>query len=261
LKLLKNKQGGKMAKIGLQLYSVRTDCEKDLVGTLSKVSKIGYEGVEFAGYYGRDAKELRKILEDLNLVCCGTHIGLNTLIGDELLKTVELNAVLGNKYLIVPGLPEEYRNSIQAWKNTARIFNEIADRLKPYGMKTGYHNHWIEFQPLEGEKPMDVFFSSTSKDVIMQFDTGNALHGGGNVIEYLKKFPGRSDTIHIKEFSSTNDKAIIGEGDIPWKSVIEICSTSGNTEWYIIEQESYAYAPIECVERCFINFKKILLNK
>lgn len=247
-----------MAKIGLQLYSVRADCARDLVGTLSKISKMGYVGVEFAGYHGRQAKELRKILDDLNLVCCGTHTGLETLLGDELLRTVEFNAILGNKYLIVPGLKEEYRNSISAWEKTAEIFNQIAERIKPYGMKTGYHNHWIEFEKLEGKIPMDVFFERTCKDVIMQFDTGNAMRSGGNVVDYLKKFPGRADTIHIKEFSSTNDKAIIGEGDIPWKEVIELCSTIGNTQWYIIEQESYAYPPIECVEKCLINFKKLL---
>ncbi len=248
-----------MARIGLQLYSVRADCARDLVGTLSKISKMGYEGVEFAGYHGKNAKELRTILEDLNLVCCGTHVGLNTLIGDELLKTVEFNAMLGNKYLIVPGLQEEYRNSIQAWENTAGLFNHIAEKLKTYGMKTGYHNHWIEFEELEGKIPMDVFFEKTSKDVIMQFDTGNAMRSGGDVVKYLKKFPGRSDTIHIKEFSSTNDKVIIGEGDIQWKQVIEICSTIGNTQWYIIEQESYPpYTPIECVEKCLASFRKII---
>ncbi|MCM8816972.1 MAG: sugar phosphate isomerase/epimerase [Candidatus Omnitrophica bacterium] len=247
-----------MSRIGLQLYSVRQDCAKDLVGTLRQVSKMGYQGVEFAGYHGRDARELRKILEDLNLVCCGTHIALETLLGDQLLKTVEFNAILGNKYLIVPGLKEEYRNSISAWERTAEIFNSIAERIKPYGMKTGYHNHWIEFEKLEGKIPMDVFFGRASKDVIMQFDTGNAMRSGGNAVEYLKKFPGRSDTIHIKEYSATNDKAIIGEGDIPWKEVIELCSTIGNTRWYIIEQESYAYQPIECVEKCLINFKNLL---
>ncbi|MCM8814398.1 MAG: sugar phosphate isomerase/epimerase [Candidatus Omnitrophica bacterium] len=249
-----------MARIGLQLYSVRTDCAKDLVGTLSKVSKMGYQAVEFAGYHGRDAKQLRNILQDLNLVCCGTHTGLETLLDDQLMKTVEFNAVLGNKYLIVPGLKEEYRNSISAWEKTAEIFNSIAEKIKPYGMKTGYHNHWVEFEELEGKIPMDIFFQRASKDVIMQFDTGNAMRKGGNVIEYLKKFPGRSDTIHIKEFSAANDKAIVGEGDIPWKEVIELCQTIGNTEWYIIEQESYAYEPMECVEKCLINFIKLLKN-
>ncbi len=247
-----------MAKIGLQLYSVRNDCARYLAGTLAKIAEMEYEGVEFAGYHGREAKELRKILDDLGLVCCGTHTSFESLLEDEFLKTVEFNAVLGNKYLIVPGLKEEHRNSISAWEKTAEKFNIIAEKLKPYGMKTGYHNHWIEFEELEGKIPMDVFFEKTRANVIMQFDTGNAMRKGGKVVDYLKKFPGRSDTIHIKEYSATNDKAIIGEGDIPWKEVIKLCSTIGNTQWYIIEQESYAYEPVECVKRCLVNFKKIL---
>ena len=94
--------------VGLQLYSVRNECEKDLVGTVTEVSKMGYRGVEFAGYYGRDAKTLRKLLDDVGLKCCGTHIGIDTLLGEQFAKTVEFNQTLGNKFLIVPGLPDQY---------------------------------------------------------------------------------------------------------------------------------------------------------
>lgn len=81
----------KKIPIGLQLYSIREDCAKDLPGTLAAVSKMGYDGVEFAGYHGRTAKELRKMLDDLGLKCCGTHIGLDTLLGDALKASAEFN--------------------------------------------------------------------------------------------------------------------------------------------------------------------------
>ena len=241
-----------MAKIpiGLQLYSVREDCQKDLPGTLEKVAKMGYDGVDFAGYYGYEAKEVRKMVDDLGLKVCGGHLGLNTLVGDELKLTVEFQRILGNKYLIVPGLSEERRNSRAAWQETAKIFNEIADNLKPEGMLTGYHNHSIEFQPMDGELPWDTFFGNTKKEVIMQLDTGNALHGGADPAPFLEKYPGRAITVHLKEYSSANDKALIGEGDVRWDDIFRSCETVGNTEWYIVEQESYAYSPIECVERC-----------
>ncbi len=116
--------------VGLQLYSVRNDCAADLPGTLAAVAKMGYAGVEFAGTYDRSAKELRTMLDDLGLKCCGTHIRIDTLLGDALPATVEFNQILGNKYLIVPGLAEEYRNSRAAWLRTAGIFNEIAERLQ-----------------------------------------------------------------------------------------------------------------------------------
>ena len=97
--------------IALQLYSVRNDSAKDFAGTVRKVAKMGYEGVEFAGYHGKSAKELRALVDDLGLKVAGTHIGLDTLLGDEFKKTVEFNEALGNRYLIVPGLAEERRNS------------------------------------------------------------------------------------------------------------------------------------------------------
>jgi hypothetical protein len=111
----KKKQAAKQAKrqapIGLQLYSVREDCKRDLPGTIAAVGKMGYDGVEFAGYYDRSAEDLRKMLDDNGLVCCGTHTGLDTLLEDNLAKTIEFNKTLGNKYLIVPGLPEKNSSS------------------------------------------------------------------------------------------------------------------------------------------------------
>src|SRR5213593_3600317 len=101
----------KKIPIGLQLYSVRDECAKDLYGTVQAVGKMGYKGVEFAGYYNRDAKTLRKLLDDAGLKCCGTHIQLDTLLGDNLAKTVEFNQTLGNKFLIVPALSDKYRKN------------------------------------------------------------------------------------------------------------------------------------------------------
>ncbi len=243
--------------IGLQLYSVREDCARDLPGTLEAVAKMGYEGVDFAGYYDRSADELRRMLDDLGLKVAGTHIRLDTLLGDELERTVEFERTLGNKFLIVPGLPEERRCCRDAWLETAEIFNEIAERLKPHGMKTGYHNHHIEFTPMEGEMPWDTFFGNTSDDVVMQMDTGNALHGGADPVPFMERYPGRADTVHLKEYSATNDKALIGEGDTRWDDFFRLCESTGGTEWYIVEQESYAYPPLECVERCLKALKEM----
>ena len=95
---------GKKIPIALQLYSLRDDCGKDLPGTLVAVGKLGYQAVEFAGYYGRNAQQLRKLLDESDLKCCGTHTGLDTLLGDNLQRTIEFHKTLGNKFLIVPWL-------------------------------------------------------------------------------------------------------------------------------------------------------------
>jgi sugar phosphate isomerase/epimerase len=235
---------------------VRGECEKDLVGTVQAVAKMGYKGVEFAGYYGRDAKTLRKLLDDVGLKCCGTHIGLNTLLGTELERTVEFNRTLGNRFLIVPGLDRKYTSSKRAWQETADLFSELAEKVKPHDMRVGYHNHTIEFQPLEGELPWDTFFGRAKPAVVMQFDTGKAMHGGGDATIFLKRFPGRAATVHLKPFSKAKPNALIGDDELPWKEIFNLCETIGRTEWYIVEYESDAFPPLISVDKCFQALKK-----
>jgi sugar phosphate isomerase/epimerase len=243
----------------LQLYSVRQECKLDLPGTIEAVAKMGYEGVEFAGYYNYTAKQLRKMLDDNGLKCCGTHTGLPTLLGDELPKTIEFNKTVGNKYLIVPGLPGKYRQSHQAWLDTARLFNELAEKVKPHDMLVGYHNHSVEFEAMEGELPWDTFYGNTKKDVVMQLDVGNAMHGGVDPLPYIYRYPGRAITVHIKEYSKTDPNAFVGEGDVNWKAFFALCRAVGSTEWYIVEYERRGAPPLESVEKCLKNLRKLRL--
>jgi sugar phosphate isomerase/epimerase len=243
--------------VGLQLYSVRKDCEKDLPATVAKVAEMGYQGVEFAGYYDYTAKDIRKLLDDNGLKCCGTHTALDTLLGDNLPKTIEFNQTIGNKYLIVPWLdPNEY-SSAEGWQKAADLFNELAEKVEPHKMQVGYHNHSHEFKAVDGKIPWDIFFGNTRKDVIMQFDTGNAMQGGGDALPYLKRYPGRAVTVHLKEYSATNKNAILGEGDIDWQELLNLCETIGGTKWYIIEEEKDVYPPLKGVELSLQNFRKL----
>jgi len=246
----------KKIPIGLQLYSVRGECGKDLPGVLEAVGKMGYQGVEFAGYYGRSAEELREMLDANGLKCCGTHTGLNTLLGDALEETVKFNQTLGNKFLIVPGMPRQRLASVEAAKETAKLFTELAAKVKDQGMRVGYHAHGGDFRKLEGETAWDVLFSNAGPEVVMQLDVGNCIGGGGDPIAVLKKFPGRSATIHLKEHGGKRG-APVGEGDVDWEQVFHLCETTGNTEWYIVEQESYATSPLDCVKACLENLRKM----
>ena len=210
----------KRVRIGLQLYSVREQCAKDLPGVLAAVAKIGFEGVEFAGYHGRTAQELRTMLDANGLKCCGTHTGWNTLQGDELKKTVEFNKILGNPYLICPGLPHDQVKSVEAIKTTAKFFTDLAQKVKSDGLRAGYHAHGGDFQKFDGVTVWDLLFSNAGPDVCMQLDIGNCLGGGGDPYAILRKFPCRSATIHIKEFGG-EPGAPIGEGKVKWNEIFE----------------------------------------
>lgn len=247
----------KKIPIGLQLYSVRNECEKDLPGVLKAVSGMGYKGVEFAGYYGRNAEELRKLLDENKLVCCGTHAQWPTLSEKQWNDTVKFNKTIGNKYLIVPYLdPKQFFATEAKCKEAAKVFSELAAKAKAEGMLVGYHAHGGDFNKVGDSTAWDIFFSNCSPDVVMQLDIGNCLGGGGDPYAILEKFVDRAVTIHLKEHGGPKGAAV-GEGDVKWDKVFQLCEKSGKTEWYIVEQESYAGGPLDAVKQCIVNLKKM----
>ncbi|MGA2257061.1 MAG: sugar phosphate isomerase/epimerase, partial [Thermoguttaceae bacterium] len=169
----------------------------------------------------------------------------------------EFHKTLGNKFLIVPWLDhQKYFGTAQLIKDTAKLFTELAEKVKPEGMRVGYHAHEGDFQKIDGETCWDIFFSSTGPDVVMQLDVGNCLDGGGDPYAILKRFPGRTLTIHIKEHGGKQG-APLGEGTVRWDELFKLCETVGGTQWYIVEQETYAGAPLDSVEQCLKNLRKM----
>ncbi|MHC4521485.1 MAG: sugar phosphate isomerase/epimerase family protein, partial [Planctomycetota bacterium] len=244
--------------IGLQLYSVRGECQKDFAGTVAKVAQMGYQGVEFAGYYNWPAAKVRKLLDENGLKCCGTHAGLTTLLGDEFERTVEFNKTIGNKYLVVPGIPGQMRpDSKSSWVLFAKLMNELAEKAAEHGMQVGYHNHAHEFQSDEDYIPWEVFAKNSREDVILQVDIGHVVRAGADPAKHMKRYPGRLTTVHIKEFSKTNRDPLVGEGDVDWPAMFSICEGTGGTQWYIIEDESRT-APLERVQKDLQNLRRLL---
>jgi len=245
---------GKKIPIGLELYSLRNELPKDFTGVIQAVGKMGYQGVEFAGYYGWDNKadELRKLLDDNGLKCCGTHTPLPTLEGDALKKTIELHKTLGNKFLICPSLSAK---DAGGWMELAKKFNDISARAKEYDMLVGYHSHAGDFKKFDGKTAWEIFFDNTTPDVVHQLDTGNTIDGGGDPLALIKKYPGRTKTTHIKERGGSAD-APVGEGRVDWKPLFEAYESVGGTEWYIIEHET-SKNPMETVKACLDNMHKM----
>ncbi len=244
--------------IGLELWSVRHACEKDLPGVLKAVAEMGYGSVEMAhSYYGYDATAWRDLLDKNGLKSCGMHMGLGMLEGDAFKKTVEIHKVIGTPYLIIASLPKNKLASPSAIKETGKLFNDISDRLKPHGMKIGYHCHGGDFEVVDGQTAWELFGKSTKKDVLLQLDIGNCLGGGGDAIAMLKMFPGRSVTLHIKDHGG-KPGAVFGEGDVDWKEVFQICETTGGIKQYIIEEEGRkGPESLKAVRRAINNFRKM----
>ena len=242
----------KKIPVGLQLYSVRQDCEKDLPKVIETVAKIGYKGVEFAGYYNRKANELRKLLDDSGLVCCGTHTPLETIKPENLNATIEFNRTLGNKFLIVPWMDPKTK---EGWLEMVKLFNAQAPKVKAEKMLIGYHAHAHDFNKIDGVSCWDLFFGNTRNDVVMQLDTSNCLDGGADPVAVLKQYAKRAITIHIKEWGGAAD-AVIGQGKVNFPAVFEICEKTGVTQWYIVEHEKEGNA-LDNVKRCYEALRKM----
>ena len=244
--------------VGLELWSVRQQCEKELPTVLKAVAQMGYQAVELAhSYYGHDASAWRKLLDENGLKSCGMHMGLGALQGDAFDKTVAIHKLLGTPYLIIASLPHEKLASVPAIAETGKMFNALSERLKPHGMQIGYHCHGGDFAKVDGRTAWELFGESTQPDVLLQLDLGNCLGGGGDPIAMLKKFPGRSVSLHMKDYGG-KPGAVFGEGTVNWTEVFQICETTGGTKQYVIEEEGRAGPEaLEDVRRALQNFRKL----
>ena len=227
--------------IGLQLFSVRGECQQDLPATLKSVAELGYLAVEPWGYagdslewMGHSAADIRRMLDDNGLTCCGIHLATDALLEANLARTVELNATLGNSFLVIAA-DSGRMSSVATIMELAGILNDAADKVADDGMFTGYHAHGFDFEVVEGEIAWDRLFSNTRDDVIMQMDIGNCANGGGDPIGTLRKFPGRARSLHLKDHGGP-EGAVIGEGDADWRTIFEIIDAQAVTEWFVVEE-------------------------
>jgi len=259
--------------VGIQLYSVRTDMVKDPLGTLKALSDMGYKNVEHANYvnrkfYGHEPKEFKKILSDLGMNMPSGHTVLSGLHWDKVKgdftdawkATVEDAAIVGQKYVVSPWLNEALRKDYDGLLSFLEIFNKAGELCKKSGMKFGYHNHNFEFSnSLNGKLVYEIILEHTDPSlVIQQMDIGNMYGVGGRALDLLKKYPGRFESMHVKdeikssgngEMSDGFDSTVIGTGLIPVKEIVNQFQKLGGTTEFIIEQESYQnLSPLEAAK-------------
>jgi len=247
--------------VGIELYTVRDELAKDLMGTVRTVAKMGYEVIEFfSPYYSwtpQIASDVRKLLDDLGVKCHSTHNALAWVAPDALQKAIDLNKTIGSKYIIVSSASDV--KTIDGWKGVAGQLNAANEKLKPLGMATGFHNHQSEWPPIAGQRPMDVLAANTAKDVVLQFDVGTCVEMGADPVAWIKANPGRIKSIHCKDWAPAKGYGVLfGEGDSPWSKIFEAAESTGGVEYYLVEQEQGpANEQFQRAERCLANWKKL----
>ncbi|HEX8602969.1 MAG TPA: sugar phosphate isomerase/epimerase [Pseudoduganella sp.] len=229
-------------RLGVQLWSVKDEIKQDFEGTLSKIGKLGFDGVEFAGEFGPykdNPAGLKAFLEKNKLACAGAHMHFDALADAKFEATTAFYKTLGCSNLVIS---MDARGKTTAGSaEMSKELTALSGRLAGKGMRIGYHNHSEEFAGAVGSTPWDVIAQNTPKASIMQQDVGWTTYAGKDPVAYVKKYPGRTTTTHFKaKFAEgSTGTPIIGQDKTDWAGLTRAVRREGGTDWIIIEQEEY----------------------
>ena len=246
--------------VGLELYSVRNALKDDPIGTVRAVAQMGYQCVEFyAPYFDwtePQTKEMKKLLDDLGVRCFSTHNSSSYFTAENLKRARDMNLILGSKYVVMSS--SQPKPGLDGWKEVADTLNSAADQLEPAGLKAGYHNHELEFTPVEGKRPIEILTKNTKSSVMLQLDVGTCLEAGSDPVAWIRANPGRIRSIHCKDWSAEGGKGytvLFGEGAADWKNIFAAAEIVGGIEYYLVEQEGSRFSEFDTAKRCLQTFR------
>lgn len=236
--------------MGIQLYTVRDALKRDYDGTLAKLAEIGYREVESGKDYDKPPKEMREVLMRYGLTSPSYHVDWKSL-GADWPKVIEDNKIVGRIYLVNPWIDEEVRNKPDGWKHAAETLNRAGETAKKAGIQFAYHNHWIEFVPLEdGNLPYEILLENCDPNLVkMEMDLGWITVGGKDPVKYFERYPGRFCMVHVKDVHEVPNTASVragrfagenmtiladvGSGIIDWKRIFAHSEQAGIKHYFV----------------------------
>lgn len=256
--------------IALQLYSVRNEMQADFAGTLKAVKELGYEGVEFAGLFGRSAAEVKKLCAEAGLVPISAHVPLKDMLNDpDLLATY---AEIGCRYVAIPYLEEEDRPGHPGFLHLIENAKKLGAKAASLGMTLCYHNHDFEFVKMDGEYALDMLYREVPKKYLeTELDTCWVNVGGENPVDYVRKYSGRCSILHLKDFAGNKTENMyaligkeedekktasgqfefrpLGQGCQDFPAILKAAEEAG-TQWIVVEQDepNPGNTPMECAK-------------
>ena len=261
--------------VALQIYSVRDYAEKNLRETLLKVKEMGYDGVEFAGLYGNEPAEVKRMVEEIGLIPISAHVPLDEML-DAPDKVIGDYEQIGCRYIAVPYLNEERRPGTEGFEKTIKDIEAVATVAKAHGIQMLYHNHDFEFRKIDGEYGLDILYQSVPSDLLRtEIDTCWVNVAGEDPAEYVRKYSDRSPVVHLKDFVMSGKKKPeqmyeligiptekqeedeeevfgfrpVGYGVQNFPAILTASEEAG-AEWVIVEQDKPALGKtsMECAE-------------
>jgi sugar phosphate isomerase/epimerase len=246
--------------MGIEMYSVREALNKDAQAAVRAIAAMGYQGLEFyAPYYNwtqAQAKDMKKLMDDLGIRCFSTHNSGSYMTKEKIQNAIDLNLILGSKYVVMSS--SEPKPGLDGWKEIADQLNAASDLLQSSGLKAGYHNHNLEFTPIEGTLPMAVLARNTKPTVMLQLDVGTCIEAGADPVKWIRSNPGRIRSLHCKDWSPEAGKGytvLFGEGVAKWKEIFAAATSVGGVEFYLMEQEGSRFSEMETAKKCLDTYR------
>lgn len=238
--------GGRIRRVGLQLYTVRKELREDFDGTLRRVAAVGFREVEFAGYFDRTPGQVKKALSDVGLKSPSAHVDLKTLSG-ELGRAIDAAKAVGHRYLVLAYLSPGERQSADDYRRLAALLNRAGERCSKAGLRLAYHNHDFEFATLDGQVPYDLLLKETDPGLVkLELDIYWISKAGRRPEEYFDKYPGRFELFHVKDMDGTPGRSFteVGRGTIDFRRIFGRSGQAG-VRHYFVEQDETPGPPLE----------------
>jgi sugar phosphate isomerase/epimerase len=253
-----------IARIGVQLYTVRDQMERDVAGTIAQVARLGYDEVEFAGYYDTEPAQVRALLDRVGLAAPAAHIGYEQLQND-LDATIAVAKAIGHRYLVVSYLAEAQRGGLDAYRRHAAFFNQAGQRLRDEGLRLAYHNHDFEFETFDGRAAYDVLLEETDAGLVdMELDLYWITYAGQDPLAYFERYPGRFKLFHVKDMrdrAGAKTMAPVGEGELDFATLLARAQAQGG-EHFFVEQDNAAEAggSLESIAKSYRHLSSLALR-
>ncbi len=238
--------------IAAQLYTLRDFLKTpdDILETLKRVKKIGYNAVQVSGMGPIEPLRLKKITDEIGLKICATHISFERL-KDDIHEVVKEHKLWECEYVGLGSMPQQFRGSLDGYKEFLAIISGIAESISQSGLKFIYHDHRFEFEKFNGRTGMDYLLeNSASRTFGFELDTYWVQAGGANPVDWIRKVQGRMGVVHFKDMAVKEDRQVyaeVGEGNLDWPSIIKACRETG-VKWYAVEQDECFRDPFESLE-------------
>ena len=241
--------GRKLPNVGLQLYTVREQLAADFDGTLARVAALGVREVEFAGYHGRAAAQVKAALRRHGLLAPSAHVTTAELRGG-LESVIEAAQLIGHRYLVCGYVPAEERRSLDDYRRLAELLNRAGGLTRRARIQLCYHNHDFEFEKIDGQIPYDLLLAQTDARLVrMQLDLYWISKAGRSPLDYFAKHPGRFPSVHVKDMDATARRSFteVGRGVIDFKNIFAAAPRAG-VRHYFVEQDETPASPFDSVK-------------